>query len=65
MKDRKYLQFYRMNYVAFQALVLELTYFCNHVWPQLEIRKIVAIVFHKFAYGHSAFYMANYFNMGI
>jgi hypothetical protein len=34
------------------------------VRPQLEIRKIVAIVFHRFAYGHSAFHMANYFNMG-
>jgi len=27
MKDRKYLQCYRMSYVTFQALMLELTHF--------------------------------------
>ncbi len=52
IKDMKYLFYYKMNYEAFQNLVLNWFIFCNlnvstfnHVRPWLEIKKIIAIFF--------------------
>ncbi len=36
----------------------------NHVKPQLEIRKIVAIIHCRFTHGHSAIHMVDHFNVG-
>ncbi len=61
--------YYRMTFDAFQKLVLELipclqSQCLNLVRPHLEIKKVVAIVFYKFANGHSATHMADRFNVG-
>lgn len=49
MRDTKILLHYRMNFEAFNNLILELTPFLqssylNLIMPQLEIKNIVAIV---------------------
>jgi hypothetical protein len=49
MRDRKILFHYRMNFEAFNNLILELTPFLqssylNPIMPQLEIKNIMAIV---------------------
>lgn len=61
--------YYKMTFDVFQKLVLELisclqSQCLNLVRPHLEIKKIVTIVFYKFANGHSATHMADHFNMG-
>ncbi len=58
-----------MNFEAFNNLVLELTPFMqssclNPTRPQLEIRKIMAIVIYWFAHGFNATHMGNRLNVG-
>jgi hypothetical protein len=53
IRDRKLLLHYRMNFEAFNNLVLELTPFLqssclNPIRPQLDIKKIMAIVIYQF-----------------
>jgi hypothetical protein len=60
--------YYQMTFDAFNVLVEELTPFLksecfNHVRPQLEVRKIVAIVLYKFAHGLSPKHISNRFDV--
>ncbi len=69
IKDWKFLLHYIMSFEAFNNLVLELTHFLqssclNPIKPQLEIRKIVAIVIYWFVHGFSATHMVDRFNVG-
>jgi hypothetical protein len=69
IKDTKFLLHYKMNFEAFNNLVLELTSFLqssclNLVRPQLKIKKIMAIVIYRFVHGFSATHMADQFNVG-
>jgi hypothetical protein len=59
IRDMKFLLHYKMNFEAFNNLVLELTPFSqssclNLVRPQLKIKMIVAIVIYQFGHGFSA-----------
>jgi len=67
MKDSKYIMYYKMTFDVFQKFVLELisclqSQCFNLVRPHLEMKKIVVIVFYKFA--NIAVHMADHFNMG-
>ena len=69
MHERKFKKFYRMSYPAFNNLVQLLTLFLrsecvNQVRPQLEIKKIVACMIYRLAYGHSPEHMADRFKVG-
>ncbi len=62
--------YYRMNFEGFNSLVEKLTPFLqsqcvNLVQPQVEIRKIVAIVIYRLAHGTSATNMADRFNVRV
>ena len=64
MQYRKFIRLYRMFSEAFEHSVHILTPYlksqCTHlVRPQLEIRKIVAIVLYRFAHGHSPDHIAD------
>ncbi len=69
MKHRKYIMYYMMTFDVFQKLVLELipclqSQCFDFVRPHLEIKKIVAIDFYKFANGYSVTHMVDCFNVG-
>jgi hypothetical protein len=68
MKDKKCLLHYKMNFEAFNNLVLEDTFlqssYLNHVRSQLKIKKIVAIVIYQFVHGFSTAHIVNQFNAG-
>ena len=69
MQYRKFIRFYRMSPEAFEHLVYMLTPYlksqCTHlVRPQLEIRKIVAIVLYRFVHGHSLDHIADRLQVG-
>jgi hypothetical protein len=60
--------YYRISFETFSNLLLKLTLFfqshcVNLVRPQVEIRKIVAIVNYMLAHGNSATHMADQFNV--
>jgi hypothetical protein len=61
--------YYQMKFDVFNVLVEELTpslkFEClNHARPQLEVRKIVAIVLYMFTHGLSSKHMSNIFDVG-
>jgi len=69
MHHKKFKRFYRMSYGTFENLVNMPTPFLksrcvNQVRPQMEIKKIVACVFYRFAHGHSPKHMADHFKIG-
>ena len=66
---REYLKFYRMSPDAFDYLTDILTpylrsQFLHLVRPQLETRKIVAIVLYRLAHGYSPHYITDRFKVG-
>ncbi len=68
MRDQKNLMYYRMTFDAFNVLVEKLTSFLkfeclNLLRPQLEVRKIVAIVLYMFAHGLSLKHMSYIFDV--
>jgi len=67
MKDKKYLLHYKMNFEAFNNLVLEDTILqlscLNRARSQLNIQKIVTIVIYRFVHGFSTAHMVNQFNL--
>ncbi len=60
--------YYKMNFEAFNNLVLEDTFLqsscLNHVRSQLKIKKIVTIVIYQFVNGFSTPHMVDQFNVG-
>jgi hypothetical protein len=68
MKDKKFLLHYKMNFEAFNNLVLEDTFLqsscLNCARSQLNIKKIVTIVIYRVVHGFSTAHMVNQFNMG-
>jgi hypothetical protein len=68
MKDKKFLLHYKMNFEAFNNLVLEDTFLqlscLNHVRSLLNIKKIVTIVIYQFVHRFNATHMVDQFNVG-
>ncbi len=69
MRDRKYLEAYRMSYASFMYLVSELDPYLqstsiHFVRAPLEIRKVDGIVLYRLAHGIIAKFLANRFNVG-
>ena len=69
MRDRKYLEAYRMSYASFMYLVSELDPYLqstsiHFVRAPLEIRKVVGIVLYRLAHGITAEIIADRFNVG-
>jgi hypothetical protein len=64
MLNRKYRKSYRMNFLAFEHLVSELTPFLRptadmFVWPPVPVRKQVSLVVYRLAQGLSCKAMDN------
>ena len=69
MRDRKYMEAYRMSYASFMYLVSELEPYLqstsiHFVRAPLEIRKAVGIVLYRLAHGITAEIIADRFNVG-
>jgi DNA-binding NarL/FixJ family response regulator len=69
MKDRKYMEAYRMSYASFMYLVSKLEPYLqstsiHFVRAPLEIRKTVGIVLYRLAHGITAKIIADRFNVG-
>ena len=69
MHEKKFKKFYKMSYCAFNNLLQLLTPFLrsecvNEVRPQFIIKKIMARVIYRLAYGYSLEYMVDRFKVG-
>jgi hypothetical protein len=69
MLDRKYLQFYRMTFLAFEYLLQELTSFIcasttQFVKTPIPLKKVVKMVLYQLAHGISLEIMNALYNVG-